>query len=157
MPTIALVLAGLAALLHVYFWLLEAVLFRRPFAHRTFGITDPAEVEILSFPMLNQGFYNLFLAVGTLVGVIGAGRGWEPQGSTLVVQDGREAVLDANQRVAGTFDTRPLPAAAEGIGTLAQSVRSNGGAGGLQLLGNVTAVLPEHAGRRLPGWPGAWG
>ena len=85
MPTIALVLAGLAALLHVYFWLLEAVLFRRPFAHRTFGITDPAEVEILSFPMLNQGFYNLFLAVGTLVGVIGAGRGWEPQGSTLVV------------------------------------------------------------------------
>jgi putative membrane protein len=35
--------------------------------------------------MLNQGFYNLFLAAGTLVGVVGAWRGWEPQGATLVV------------------------------------------------------------------------
>ena len=78
-------LAALAGLLHVYFFLLESVLFRRPFAHRTFGIKDPAEVETLSFSMLNQGFYNLFLAIGTLVGVVGTFRGWEPQGPTLVV------------------------------------------------------------------------
>lgn len=85
MPTLALVLAGLAALLHVGFFYLEAVAFRRPFAHRAFGISDPAEVEVLAFPMLNQGFYNLFLAIGTLVGVVGVARDWEPQGSTLVV------------------------------------------------------------------------
>ncbi|MFC6238550.1 DUF1304 domain-containing protein [Longivirga aurantiaca] len=85
MPTISLVLAALAGLLHVYFFLLESVLFRKPFAHRTFGIKDPAEVEALSFSMLNQGFYNLFLAIGTLVGVVGTVRGWEPQGPTLVV------------------------------------------------------------------------
>ena len=85
MPTVSLVLAGLASVLHVYFFALESLLFRRPFAHRTFGVTDPAEVELLAFPMLNQGFYNLFLAVGTLVGVIGVSRDWEPQGSTLVV------------------------------------------------------------------------
>jgi putative membrane protein len=85
MPTISLVLAALAGLLHVYFFLLESVLFRKPFAHRTFGIKDPAEVETLAFSMLNQGFYNLFLAVGTLVGVVGTVRGWEPQGPTLVV------------------------------------------------------------------------
>src|SRR5471032_419856 len=41
----------------------------------------------------------------------------------------RVVVLDANQRVAATFDTRPLVAAAEAIGALADSVRSNGGAG----------------------------
>lgn len=41
----------------------------------------------------------------------------------------RVLVLDPNQRIAGTFDTRPLLAAAEGIATLADSVRSNGGAG----------------------------
>jgi predicted 2-oxoglutarate/Fe(II)-dependent dioxygenase YbiX len=41
----------------------------------------------------------------------------------------RVIVLDSNQRVAATFDTRPLPTAAEGIGTLAEAVRSNGGAG----------------------------
>ena len=85
MPTISLVLASLAGLLHVYFFLLESVLFRKPFAHRTFGVRDPAEVETLAFSMLNQGFYNLFLAVGTLIGVVGTVRGWEPQGPTLVV------------------------------------------------------------------------
>lgn len=85
MPTISLVFAGLAALLHVYFFFLESVAFRKPFAHRTFGVSDPAEVELLAFPMLNQGFYNLFLAIGTAVGVVGVARDWEPQGTTLVV------------------------------------------------------------------------
>jgi putative membrane protein len=85
MPTISLVLAAIAGLLHLYFFALESVLFRRPFAHQTFGITDPAEVETLAFSMLNQGFYNLFLAAGTLVGVVGAARHWQPQGTTLVI------------------------------------------------------------------------
>lgn len=40
----------------------------------------------------------------------------------------RVIVLDPNQRVAATFDTRALLAAAEGIGALAASVRSDGGA-----------------------------
>ena len=85
MPTISLVFAGLAAVLHVYFFFLESVALRKPFAHRTFGVTDAAEVEVLSFSMLNQGFYNLFLAIGTAVGVVGVARDWEPQGTTLVV------------------------------------------------------------------------
>lgn len=56
----------------------------------------------------------------------------------------RVIVLDPNQRVAATFDTRPLLAAAEGIGALADSVRSNGGAG--QVLSTPMApvlVLPR--------------
>ena len=40
----------------------------------------------------------------------------------------RVIAIDPNQRVAATFDTRALLAAAEGIGALADSVRSNGGA-----------------------------
>jgi putative membrane protein len=85
MATVALVLAALAALLHVGFFWMESLAFRNPAVHRRFGVTDPAEVEVLAFPMLNQGFYNLFLALGTLVGVVGAARDWQPQGSTLVV------------------------------------------------------------------------
>ena len=85
MPAVALVFASIAVLLHVYFFFLEAITFRKPFAHRTFGVKDPAEVELLAFPMLNQGFYNLFLASGTAVGVVGVARDWEPQGTTLVV------------------------------------------------------------------------
>jgi predicted 2-oxoglutarate/Fe(II)-dependent dioxygenase YbiX len=41
----------------------------------------------------------------------------------------RVIVLDPNQRVAATFDTRALPAAAESISAVADSVRADGGAG----------------------------
>ena len=39
----------------------------------------------------------------------------------------RVIVLDPNQRIAATFDSRPLPAAAEAMDGLARSVRSDGG------------------------------
>ena len=83
MPTITLALAGLAGLLHVYFFVLESVVFRSR-GYRVFGVPK-ADVETVSFAMLNQGFYNLFLAIGTLVGVVGSVMDWDPQGSTLVV------------------------------------------------------------------------
>jgi putative membrane protein len=85
MPTVSLLLAGLAGLLHVGFFLLESVFYRRPAVHRSFGVRSEAEVEATAFGMLNQGFYNLFLGVGTLVGVVGTVLDWEPQGPTLVV------------------------------------------------------------------------
>jgi putative membrane protein len=84
-PTISLVLAAAAAVLHVGFFAMESLFYRRPAVHRAFGVRTPEEVEATAFPMYNQGFYNLFLAVGTLVGVVGTASGWEPQGPTLVV------------------------------------------------------------------------
>lgn len=56
----------------------------------------------------------------------------------------RVIVLDANQRVAGTFDSRPLLAAAEQISALALAVRSDEGAD--QVIRTATApvlVLPR--------------
>jgi len=56
----------------------------------------------------------------------------------------RVIVLDANQRVAATFDSRPLVAAAETLGNLANSVRSDEGAG--QVIRTAAApvlVLPR--------------
>lgn len=85
MPTLSLVLAGLASLLHIGFFVLEAVLYRRPAVHWRFGVRTDAEVEATAFGMYNQGFYNLFLGIGTLVGVVGTASAWEPQGPTLVV------------------------------------------------------------------------
>jgi len=84
MNTVTLVLAGLASCLHGYFFWLETVTFRRPSSYTTFGVPE-AEVETVAFSMYNQGFYNLFLGIGTLVGVIGSARGWNPQGATLLV------------------------------------------------------------------------
>ena len=83
MSTVALVLAGLAGLLHVYFFVLESVVFRTR-GRKVFGVPE-ADVETVAFSMYNQGFYNLFLGIGVLVGVIGSWCGWDPQGSTLVV------------------------------------------------------------------------
>jgi len=56
----------------------------------------------------------------------------------------RVLVLDPNQRVAATFDTRALPSAAEAIAGVADSVRSNGGTG--QVIRSAMApvmVLPR--------------
>jgi putative membrane protein len=83
MAPVALVLAGLAGLLHVYFFVLESVVFRTR-GRKVFGVPE-SDVETVAFSMYNQGFYNLFLGFGVLVGVVGSWRGWDPQGSTLVV------------------------------------------------------------------------
>jgi 2OG-Fe(II) oxygenase superfamily len=56
----------------------------------------------------------------------------------------RVIVLDANQRVAGSFDSRPLIAAAEQLGNLANTVRTDVGAD--QVIRTATApvlVLPR--------------
>ena len=65
---VALVAAGLAALLHVYIFVMESVLWTTPRVRSTFGITDDAQAEHTRPMAFNQGFYNLFLAVVTLVG-----------------------------------------------------------------------------------------
>jgi putative membrane protein len=67
-----LIFAGLAALLHVYIWVMESLTWTSARTRATFGITEEeaAATKELAF---NQGFYNLFLAIVTAVGlVIGA-------------------------------------------------------------------------------------
>ena len=58
----------LAALLHVYIWFLESFRWTHPSTRRTFGVSE-ADAEVLRLMAYNQGFYNLFLAVITLVGL----------------------------------------------------------------------------------------
>lgn len=70
LPLVAVVFAVLAAVIHLMFFVLESLLFRRPFAWRTFGIRSQADAETTRDWALNQGFYNLFLAVGVIVGVL---------------------------------------------------------------------------------------
>ncbi len=80
---VALVLAGLAALLHVYIFVLESVRWEHPATRAAFGTT--AEVAATTKPLaFNQGFYNLFLAIGTAVGVCVA-ESHRPVGLTLIV------------------------------------------------------------------------
>ncbi len=68
MTIVAVVLAMLAALLHVYIFVLESFRWTEPSTRKTFGVSE-ADVQVLAPMAYNQGFYNLFLAIITIVGV----------------------------------------------------------------------------------------
>ena len=69
MPTLSLILMAVAALIHIGFFVLESLLWRRPAVYRVFGVRSDKEAVTMSFALLNQGFYNLFLALGASVGI----------------------------------------------------------------------------------------
>ena len=71
MPLAAQILAVLAALIHVFFFYLESIVWSKPSTWKTFGLKTQEEAEITKGLALNQGFYNLFLAIGVIVGVVG--------------------------------------------------------------------------------------
>ncbi|PJZ76781.1 DUF1304 domain-containing protein [Leptospira neocaledonica] len=66
----ARILAAIVGLLHVWIFIMESVLWMRPRIHRRFGVTDTKSAEAMKAVFLNQGFYNLFLAIGALYGAI---------------------------------------------------------------------------------------
>lgn len=67
--TVALVFAGLAALLHVYIFVLESLRWTSPRTRAVFG-TTAEEAQATKELAFNQGFYNLFLAVIAGVGIV---------------------------------------------------------------------------------------
>ncbi|NPC41707.1 DUF1304 domain-containing protein [Nocardioides sp. zg-1230] len=68
MTVLAGVLAAAAALLHVYIWVLESFRWTEPATRRTFGVSE-RDAPVLAPMAYNQGFYNLFLAIITIVGL----------------------------------------------------------------------------------------
>ncbi len=69
MGTAGLVLAGLGAALHVYIFYMESLAWTTPSTRAVFG-TTAEEAESSKELAFNQGFYNLFLAVVTGVGIV---------------------------------------------------------------------------------------
>ncbi len=74
MITAALIFAGLAALLHVYIWVMESLQWTSPRTRAAFGTTEE-EAQTTKLLAFNQGFYNLFLAIITAVGIVIGGFG----------------------------------------------------------------------------------
>lgn len=83
MIILGLVLAALAAALHVSIFVLESLLWTSPRARSTFG-TTAGEAEATKEMAFNQGFYNLFLAILIAVGIIATASGATAVGATLV-------------------------------------------------------------------------
>lgn len=82
MVAAGLILAALAGALHVYIFVLESLRWTAPRTRATFG-TTAAEAEATRELAFNQGFYNLFLAIVTAVGVIGVAVGATAVGAAL--------------------------------------------------------------------------
>ncbi|WP_159621469.1 DUF1304 domain-containing protein [Ruania rhizosphaerae] len=80
MLTVALLLASLAALLHVYIFVLESFAWDTPRGRATFGTTREG-ADATKELAYNQGFYNLFLALATAIGVILVATGTGPAGA----------------------------------------------------------------------------
>jgi putative membrane protein len=59
---------AVAGLLHVLFFVMESILYQRPHGYKIFK-TSPDHHQAVKPWALNQGFYNLFLALGMFVGL----------------------------------------------------------------------------------------
>jgi putative membrane protein len=67
---LASVFGGAAALLHVYIFVMESVRWTQPAVFRRFGVPDRETAETIRPMAYNQGFYNLFLAIGAGLGIV---------------------------------------------------------------------------------------
>ena len=63
-----LIIAALAAILHVYIFWMESLAWTSKRVRATFGISE-VDAEATKEMAFNQGFYNLFLAIVTLAGI----------------------------------------------------------------------------------------
>ena len=80
----SLIFATIAALLHVYIFTMESITWTKPKTWKTFSITSQADAETTKPLAYNQGFYNLFLAIGALIGIVAVAMGATQVGWTLV-------------------------------------------------------------------------
>jgi putative membrane protein len=78
-----LIFAGLAALLHVYIFVMESLTWTTPRTRRTFGISQEEALATKELAF-NQGFYNLFLAIITAVGIAIGGFGYYGAATALI-------------------------------------------------------------------------
>lgn len=111
--TAGLVLAALAALLHVYIFTLESLTWTSDRTRATFG-TTPEQAEATKEMALNQGFYNLFLAVVTAVGIVLTLTGPAAAGAALVLA-GTGSMLAAAVVLVTTSPGKARAAAVQGV------------------------------------------
>ncbi|MFE6234505.1 DUF1304 domain-containing protein [Cellulosimicrobium sp. NPDC057862] len=79
-----LALAGVAAAIHVYIFVMESLTWTSARTRATFG-TSREEAEATKELAFNQGFYNLFLAVLVVLGILLYAADRQDVGLTLVV------------------------------------------------------------------------
>jgi putative membrane protein len=112
MATVYTVLIAIVAALHVFFFVLEAFLWTKPFGRKVFRL-DPDFAEKSAALAKNQGVYNLFLAAGLVWSLMLADAPHAPAIATFflmcVLVAGLVGALTVNPRI---FVVQGLPALA---------------------------------------------
>jgi putative membrane protein len=85
MIVLATVVVTLAAALHIGIFIMESVSWTRPSIWKRFGVASQEAADITRPMAYNQGFYNLFLAIGAIIGLILYGVGMHPAGLALIL------------------------------------------------------------------------
>ncbi|MBG6239791.1 putative membrane protein [Mycetocola sp. CAN_C7] len=83
MEILITVAATLSAAIHVLIFYWESIAWTRPAVWKRFGLPSAEDAETTRVLAYNQGFYNLFLAVGALIGAILYGVGAKDAGFAL--------------------------------------------------------------------------
>ena len=90
------IFVGLAALVHVYIFYLESIAWSKPGTWKNFGLKTQSEADTVKPMAYNQGYYNAFLAVGVVLGLVFlATPGLQQAGFTLAVFSASSMVLAA--------------------------------------------------------------
>ena len=92
---IGAVFLGLAALIHVYIFYLESIAWSKPTTWKTFGLKSQTEADTVKPMAYNQGYYNGFLAVGVIVGLVLITTNVAQAGYALAIFAGSSMVLAA--------------------------------------------------------------
>jgi putative membrane protein len=82
---VGLVFVLLAAVMHVVIFYFESIAWAQPKIWKRFGIRSQEEADIVKPMAFNQGFYNLFLAIGIVIGAIIAFAGAPEVGRAVVL------------------------------------------------------------------------
>ena len=85
MSTVSAIFALLAGALHVFIWTMESFTWRQPATWKKFGLESQEHADITAPMAYNQGFYNLFLAAGAIVGAVLVFADHETVGWTLLL------------------------------------------------------------------------
>ena len=87
---------GLAGAIHVFIFVQESVLWSKPSTWKRFGLKTQAEAEIMKPMAYNQGFYNVFLAIGAGIGLVMLGaEEWAQVGLAIAIFECASMVLAA--------------------------------------------------------------
>ena len=68
--TLGIILVALAAVIHVVIFYFESIAWTQPKIWKRFGLRSQEDADVVKPMALNQGFYNLFLAIGVAIGLI---------------------------------------------------------------------------------------